>query len=70
MENMRLFFNNVGNILPCGTCGRSYNNLIKELPIDPYLKSRKDLIGVGYTLLKLFFVENATQTYPDLLWIY
>jgi hypothetical protein len=37
------FFNSLGNVLPCKYCRDSYNKYIVELPVEYFLKSRKDL---------------------------
>ena len=37
------FFNSLGNVLPCKYCRDSYNKYISELPVEYFLKSRKDL---------------------------
>jgi len=42
-QNYKSFFVNIGTILPCKYCRASYINFAKELPIDNFLHSRKDL---------------------------
>ena len=38
------FFVNMKDIIPCIHCRKSYKVFIKELPITPFLNSRKDLM--------------------------
>lgn len=42
-QQYKAFFESVGNILPCKYCRASYLDFIKEIPIDNYLRSRKDI---------------------------
>lgn len=42
-EEYKVFFEKIGYILPCKYCRESYQDFIKELPIDNYLNTRKDL---------------------------
>ena len=49
-EYMKTFFKSVGNVLPCKYCRESYNNFIKQLPIDNHLNSRKDLVKWLYDI--------------------
>jgi hypothetical protein len=37
------FFNYLGKVFPCLYCRESYDKFMKELPIDNFLSSRKDL---------------------------
>lgn len=37
------FFNNLGYVLPCKYCRDSYNEYLDKLPVEYFLKSRKDL---------------------------
>ena len=37
------FFESIGYVFPCRYCRESYQDFIKEIPIDNYLHSRKDL---------------------------
>ena len=46
----RNFFKNVGKILPCRYCRESYDKFYKELPIDNFLDSRKDLCKWFYNM--------------------
>ena len=51
-NSMYAFLSNLGNILPCGICGASYENYIKtpELSITRYLNSRADLAHFIYLI--------------------
>lgn len=42
-RDMYLFFETLGNVLPCKYCRKSYQEFMNELPIEPYLSSRQDL---------------------------
>ncbi len=42
-NNMKHFFKSVGDTLPCKYCRASYKVFAKELPIENYLNSRKNL---------------------------
>ena len=42
-KEYKTFFTSVGDILPCKYCRESYKVYIKEIPIDKFLKTRKDL---------------------------
>lgn len=37
------FFNSLGHILPCKYCRNSYNEYIKEYPVEKFLNSRESL---------------------------
>lgn len=43
MNKTRDFFRNIGYVLPCKYCRNSYIEFMKEIPIEYFLKSRKDL---------------------------
>lgn len=47
---MKEFFTSLGNILPCKYCRDSYKKYIKQIPIDNYLGSKKELCFWLYTL--------------------
>lgn len=51
-NSMYVFLSNLGNVLPCGLCGSSYNSYIKspELSISKYLNSRADLVNFIYLI--------------------
>ena len=51
-NSMYAFLSNLGNILPCGLCGVSYESYIKspELSIPKYLNSRADLVHFIYLI--------------------
>lgn len=42
-QHYKIFFESLGNVFPCKYCRESYLIFIKELPIDNYLDSRKNL---------------------------
>ena len=41
MNDYKNFYESMGTVLPCKYCRESYKIFIKELPIEPALKSRK-----------------------------
>lgn len=43
-EHYKQFYISFQYMLPCKYCRESYKGFLKELPIDPYLKSRKCLM--------------------------
>ena len=51
-KSMFSFLNNLGNVLPCGICGASYNGYIKEpdFEISKYLDSRAKLCYFIYLI--------------------
>ncbi len=44
------YFTLTGDILPCKYCRKSYNEFIKQIPIDPALESRKTLTKWFYNI--------------------
>ena len=42
-NDYKYLFNSIGKVFPCKYCRDSYNEYIKEIPIDKYLKSRANL---------------------------
>jgi hypothetical protein len=54
-NDYKQFFTYLGKILPCRYCRESYNQYIKELPIDNFLGSRKDLC------LWLYLIHNKVN---------
>ena len=51
-DSMYAFLTNLGNILPCGICGASYEQYINtpELSISKYLDTRADLVYFIYLI--------------------
>jgi len=49
-EDYKVFFEKIGHILPCRYCRESYQEFIKETPIDNYLDTRKDLCKWFYLI--------------------
>ena len=43
-ENYKLFYDSIGNILPCPNCRKHYKNYLSRYPIYPNLDNRMDLI--------------------------
>jgi hypothetical protein len=37
------FFNSLGNVLPCKYCRESWNNFMKDLPIEEHVESRETI---------------------------
>lgn len=46
----KIFFINMGNIIACRFCRRSYKKFLKELPINKYLGSRQMLMYWLYNI--------------------
>ena len=44
------FFKSLGHVLPCKYCRESYNEYIREVPIEPFLKSRDKIIEWLFTI--------------------
>lgn len=42
-ERTRRYFRDLGYVLPCKYCRMSYQDFMKEIPIEKYLASRRDL---------------------------
>lgn len=40
----KIFYTNMGNVIPCSHCRKSYKKFMKELPISRFLGSRRDLM--------------------------
>ena len=59
-KQTKLFFNNVGHILPCRYCRDSYNVFIKKLPITKFLNSRRNLAKWLYDIHNM--VNNKLGT--------
>ena len=53
--NYRLYFESLGNILPCKYCRDSYKIYYKYIPIDHFLDSR---VGVCYWLYRIHNLIN------------
>lgn len=49
-SDYKQFFELLGKVFPCKYCRESYQVFIKELPIDKYLNTRKDLITWLYKI--------------------
>jgi len=53
VEHYRQFFLNLGNILPCIWCKKNYEKNLQELPLEPFLDSRKNLALWAYKIHNL-----------------
>lgn len=42
-KNYKLFYEIIGDVLPCEECSEHYKKLIKEIPIDNFLNNKNDL---------------------------
>jgi hypothetical protein len=62
MERTRSFFHNIGYVLPCKYCRISYQDFMKEIPIEKFLGSRKDLT---YWLYLMHNKVNNKLGVPD-----
>tara|TARA_B100000131_G_C18099049_1_gene605211 strand:- start:451 stop:1158 length:708 start_codon:yes stop_codon:yes gene_type:complete len=49
----KLFFEALGDVMPCGSCRQSYKEYIKDNPINNHLSSRKDLAKWFYDIHNL-----------------
>lgn len=49
-KSIRQFFILIGDVLPCIYCRESFQQFIKELPIDDFLDTREDLTYWLYTI--------------------
>jgi hypothetical protein len=49
------FFNNLGDMLPCPSCAKSYNIYIKFLPVNDFLD---DIHGITYWLYTIHYLVN------------
>jgi hypothetical protein len=54
-QKYKEFFINLKNILPCVYCRKSLNTFMEELPIDNFLKSKKDIC------LWLYLIHNKVN---------
>ena len=54
-KKYRLFFNLIGDMLPCKYCRNSYKIYIKYLPVDNFLNSRESLT------YWLFYIHNLVN---------
>jgi hypothetical protein len=62
MHKTRDFFRNISYVLPCKYCRNSYIEFMKEIPIEYFLKSRKDLT---FWLYKMHNKVNNKLGVPD-----
>jgi hypothetical protein len=62
MNKTRDFFRNIGYVLPCKYCRNSYNDFMKEIPVERFLNSRKDLT---YWLYLMHNKVNNKLGVPD-----
>ena len=46
----RRYFESLGAVLPCDTCRENYQKNLRDLPLERFLGSRKDLTYWGYLL--------------------
>lgn len=46
----RNFYNNIGKVFPCKYCRESYDQFIKDIPIDNFLNNRRDLCYWTYLI--------------------
>ena len=58
------FFTDIGDVLPCVHCRESYQKFIKELPIDPYLKTAGGLGQWLYLIHNKVNKKLRDQGYP------
>lgn len=43
-RDIKIFFTNIGNVIPCSHCRKSYKQFMRELPINKFLGGRKHLM--------------------------
>ena len=56
MNNYKIFYESLQNVIPCNICKKNYIRHLKENPIDPHLNSRKDLV---YWVIDMHNMVNA-----------
>ena len=56
MNNYKIFYESLQNVIPCNICKKNYIRHLKEHPIDPHLNSRKDLV---YWVIDMHNMVNA-----------
>lgn len=61
--NTKLFYSQCEHMLPCKYCRSSYNQYIKELPIDNFLESRETLAYWLYLIHNKVNEKLRTQGY-------
>ena len=56
MNNYKIFYESLQNVIPCNICKKNYIRHLKEHPIGPHLNSRKDLV---YWVIDMHNMVNA-----------
>jgi len=49
-KDYQIFYHVLGRVLPCKYCRQSYQQFIKELPVEDYLNSQEDLTFWLYSM--------------------
>jgi hypothetical protein len=56
MNDYKIFYESLQNVIPCNICKKNYIRHLKEHPIDPHLNNRKDLV---YWVIDMHNMVNA-----------
>ena len=64
-QEYKRFFHNLGPVLPCHWCKKNFAKNLKEIPIEQYLGSRKDLV---YWLYLIHNKVNEELKKPKTSW--
>ena len=63
-KHMANFFNELQYILPCRMCQQNFQNHMKQIPIQPFLHNRKDLVKWLHTIHNLTNTMLGKPQYP------
>lgn len=64
-NNYYNFFNNLQNMLPCNLCQKNYIKHLQQIPITPYLDSKKSLFQWVINLHNKVNIENNKPTWTE-----
>jgi hypothetical protein len=56
INNYKIFYESLQNVIPCSICKKNYIRHLKEHPIGPHLSNRKDLV---YWVIDMHNMVNA-----------
>jgi hypothetical protein len=68
-----LFFNLIGNLLPCKYCRTSYKKFMKALPIEDYASDKMGLtywLYIMHNLVNLKLDKTCDLTFKEVVYIY
>lgn len=63
-KRMANFFNELQYVLPCRVCQQNFQNHMKQIPIEPFLESRKELVKWLHTIHNLTNTMLGKPQYP------